>query len=293
MAAVGGRDAFLQLGDLAPERGLIPHAAGQPPQQARDLRARLDEAEEMYRVTVERYDVCFWEWHYFCCRTGFGDRDAAREAAQSGLDVIVTYPDSNHAVCAACYHRLEGEFDRSLELSAYRLDKQQSAWAGLQAALVADRMGNPARRDELLKEVEKLGPQPEDSAEEVLPGVAMATMWIEDLEAGGNGKFDRERLTGLLVRGNSKDRLILLFSMGKYLELHGQLDRAICCYKLCMQRTSEMSHVYRTLAGASLIENGVSYDDYCEVLREDFDLRTLPLESIPLDLDQFEDGKIW
>jgi hypothetical protein len=47
-------DALLQLGDLGGERRLVAHARGQPPQKARDLRARLHEAEH---VVDEEQDV--------------------------------------------------------------------------------------------------------------------------------------------------------------------------------------------------------------------------------------------
>lgn len=111
-----------------------------------------DGTELYVRRTAERYEILNYKWYFWCCRTGKGDRPAARALMQKRLNAFETSQDLDDRGRLALYCYTEGKKERSLEILRENFTVSQDPSDGLQAALHADELDKIKLRDILLEE---------------------------------------------------------------------------------------------------------------------------------------------
>ena len=114
----------------------------------------FDAAETLYRAISERYRGSDVAWYAWCLRTGRGDVEAARAAAQETFGRWRQFDtDGRRKSTFAFYDLAEGRFAEALDLYVQASDASGIERETLFAALLADQLGDSALRDERLAKV--------------------------------------------------------------------------------------------------------------------------------------------
>ena len=222
-----------------------------------------DAAEEHVRNAATTYSDGRLAWYSFCRRTGHGDVDSARQTA---TEFIENFDPSNADAFTLMTFRegtpffyvLEQQFDRALNGYEVEFARQSNPCMGLEAALVADRLKDTKKRDEILQEVKTKGP----TYMHQLTGkprrelLALADLIIEDLAHGGKGAIDLKAADKTSATADDTERMKFNCILAIYLDLHGKQAEAIQYWRRCVACTAAMDNPLRTIAAAELIAHG-------------------------------------
>lgn len=227
----------------------------------------FEEAEMLLHDCADRYEGPM-PWYFFCRRTGHGDLVAARQAVEV-LELRHAQAGDLGSYDFAAYYLLEGKPElalRELEQALLHYGQPNDAvWL----ALIADQAGDAPKRDlawDRAKELAATGSGRLSSTGDSI--FSLALLIQKDLAAGGHGKVDLELAQQCLEPLEEGDRFRFRYALAHYLNHHGQRETALGYWRQCMSCTGIAAR-YRTLAGAALLEHGITPADYQDLLRPD------------------------
>jgi hypothetical protein len=227
-----------------------------------------DAAERNYVDAIGRYGETPLEWYFYCKRNGVGNLGVAREMAfPDGVEAFAEIPNVavNYAGLALY---LEGQPTKAFDLYQKQSGSAPASFTALQAATMADTIGENAKRDRLLKQVveQKLPPKhPYDHRPHREELIDLARHFIADLAAGGKCKLDFDKLHAIRDRTQERDRCSFNYFLACYLDRHGKPELAVDYWKQCMG-APELPLGTRTLAGAALSKRGVKPSEWKQLL---------------------------
>ena len=156
-----------------------------------------DAAEEHFRNAATTYTDGRVTWYCFCRRTGHGDLDAARQTAREFVENFdPTTPDQSaargYSDYAGLYFTLEQQYDEALDHFEGKFAKTNNPFAGLCAALLADRLKDAKKRDAALQQIKAKGAgyMREATGKPRSELIALADLIAQDLAHGGKGEID-------------------------------------------------------------------------------------------------------
>ncbi|MFW6114485.1 MAG: tetratricopeptide repeat protein, partial [bacterium] len=218
-----------------------------------------EEAKHYFKANADRYPRGgSVRWYMFCRRTGKGEVGAMRQRAKAYLDDPATRrDDKERPTDVAAFYLLEGDLEEALSLYEKRFDTDNSPYYGVHAALVADQLGQTERRDTLLEQVVKKGPEHtnDETDHPAWNDIKLAERFLDDLKQGGEAAFDIEAARKLHADDDRHVQPNVDYFLGKYLEQRGKEDQAIKCWRRCMA-SNVMRCANRTLGCWELIRRG-------------------------------------
>jgi hypothetical protein len=229
-----------------------------------EAKREWDKAEAIFKAIAERYPDMAADWYAFCRRTGHGDLAAARRAATAALYDPAVRIDKNNVTC----YLLEKDSTNAQRM-LLSLAKQGNPVQALNLALIADRHGEKAQRDQALSRIKATAsiyrPKTADVSYATLG--ALAGLIAEDLAKGGKGEIDiavAERLNPPPAYDNRSEGAPATmpapsfdYLLGRYFEQHGNPELAIRCWKRATSYTQHLADIYRTLAADELLARGI------------------------------------
>jgi tetratricopeptide (TPR) repeat protein len=209
-------------------------------------------AETFHRLTAERYEISEFDWYRWCRRTGRGNLAAARRLAEKCIARQRKNPTAEGLDTIGMYEALEDQPARALEeFRAAAAREGGNAYHALHAALLADELGNPPLRDELLVEARRRG------ATENGYLVVMISAFERCLEQGIE-QFDRAYVDwAIRDRSRPGSPTNEFYFVGKFLALRGRESEA----REYFQSAATSSHYNKfnsTLAAYALLKSGVA-----------------------------------
>ncbi len=113
-----------------------------------------EQAELWTQRQTERYPNASWPyWYLFGKRTGHGDLKTAQKWAEDYLPANETRPDLADQQMAAYFYWLSGSPKKALDLFGKLFAANSLPGTGVNLALIADELGDKARRETVLEEL--------------------------------------------------------------------------------------------------------------------------------------------
>ncbi len=225
-------------------------------------------AEGHYVDAIGRYGERPIEWYLFCKRNGVGNLGLSRAAAfPDGVEAFAAIPNVpvNYAVLALY---LEAKPSKALEILEKQAKDAPASFTAMQAATMADRLGDNPKRDKHLKLVVEQKPpaqHPYDQRPLREELVGLARQFIADLAKGGGCKFDLGQLHSMRDKAPERDHCGFNYFLACYLDRHGKTELAVDYWKQCMG-SPELQLGTRTLAGAELSKRGIKPSEWKQLL---------------------------
>ena len=224
-------------------------------------------AEGHYVDAIGRYRESPLEWYLFCKRNGVGELSLARAAAfPEGVEEFAAIP--NMPVYAGLALCLEAKPSKALAIYEKQATSAPAAFTAMQAAMMADSLGQNAKRDKLLKLLVEQKPpaqHPYDHRPQREELVGLGRQFIGDLAAGGNCKFNMNQLHAMRDKAPERDHCGFNYFLACYLDRHGKPELAVDYWKQCMG-APELQLGTRTLAGAELSKRGIKASAWKQLL---------------------------
>jgi tetratricopeptide (TPR) repeat protein len=125
--------------------------AMQPAATCNEAVGNWERAELWQRRLTERYSNSRGEWYLWCLRTHWGDADAAYGAAEDDLQEVAHGQDSGGITAAdlAWCYRMDDQPAEALECLRRDFRENERFWSGVQAMILANRLGQKPLRDDL------------------------------------------------------------------------------------------------------------------------------------------------
>jgi tetratricopeptide (TPR) repeat protein len=175
-------------------------------------------AELWTRRAAERYPNSTWsDWYRVCKRTGHGDIESARARAEAHLEAARGRPDLADPRTAAYFYWSTGALAKARDAmtQAAARDPLDSSLL-LALALLADKLGDTARREEAF---ESLWSKHRGQAPRANQLCRVLRRW---LAGGGKGEPDLVSVNATIERSNPERRGELEFFVGRLLMDHGK-----------------------------------------------------------------------
>ncbi|HEY2893179.1 MAG TPA: hypothetical protein VGJ16_03175, partial [Pirellulales bacterium] len=116
-----------------------------------------EQAEKWMSTTAQRYPGQEFDWFFWCCRTGRGDRkSAAQLAEQTAVGLDESQLPSDHERIGV-YYLLKGDKKKAREQFRWAHERSKSPWPGMQWALLASEAGDIEERDRAIESVIREG----------------------------------------------------------------------------------------------------------------------------------------
>ncbi len=179
-----------------------------------------DRAEQWIRRAEERYpDPAGTAWYRFCKRTGHGDLEAARASTEARLDAVRGRPDLADPRTVAYFYWSIRALDKARDAltRAAATDPLDSSIL-LDLALVADELGDKARRDE---NFELLWTKHQGQAPRINQVCRVLRKWLAE---GSKGEPDLTFVNATIEGTDLDHRGDLEFFVGRLLMEHGKPD---------------------------------------------------------------------
>ncbi|MHB1560052.1 MAG: tetratricopeptide repeat protein [Isosphaeraceae bacterium] len=175
-----------------------------------------ERAELWIRRKSERDVRSSWpDWYLFCLRTGHGNLEMARDFAERYLAALAERPDLFHPGPAGFFAWSTGEVKPALDFLDRAYDLQPGVVYGIARILVADELGDRARRDGLIGE---FGARFKD-----YPRVAALCEMIRNAPiVDKKPKLDLDAVEKLLGAMPARTRSDGEFLIGRFLLKHGR-----------------------------------------------------------------------
>lgn len=218
-------------------------------EQAHEYRRRAATLQ-VYNGQTRQFDNRIMEWYLWCRRTGRGDAAAARELLRLRLAPLESSNAPTERARAAVYYYCEEDFRTALELFRWAFNADQDPYWGIQAALIADELGEVDLRDTLLSDTLNAAVRRDHSLVDVIHDLrnALATPAIPI-----NLLVAEWRLR-VLSGGQPTNHW---YYLGKFLSLRGNQEDGQRLLKLAAGSPANDLHA-TTMAGASLVRDGVN-----------------------------------
>jgi tetratricopeptide (TPR) repeat protein len=177
-------------------------------------------AEFWIRQATERYPSSSWTaWYRFCKKSGHGDVKAARAWTEEYLAASDGRPDLAPPLVSAYFSWSIGSLKKAGDSFARAIAANPSETMGIaHLALVADELGEVARRDQLLR---RLCTQHKDRAPKT---VELAEVFRGWLAGGCKGPVDLAAADRVIASLEPDNRGNLEFFAGRLLLTHGQTE---------------------------------------------------------------------
>ncbi|HTM53038.1 MAG TPA: hypothetical protein VL175_03380 [Pirellulales bacterium] len=177
-----------------------------------------EQAEKWTSTTSQRYPAQEFEWFFWCCRTGKGDRKSAAQLAEQTAEGLEESDVPNDHERLGVYYLLKGDKKKAREQFRSAHERSKSPWPGMQWALLASEAGDLEERDRAIESVIRDGknyrsPDKNNFSELVELAQWMNNVWHDpemkqpDLEAideickkSPGGRSNVEFYTGCLLR---------------------------------------------------------------------------------------------
>jgi tetratricopeptide (TPR) repeat protein len=180
-----------------------------------------ENAELWIRRTSERYPNSSWpDWYLFCKRTGHGDVEAARAFVEEYVAAVEGRPDLANPEAVAYFYWSAGLPKKALEIMDKIYAAEPTPLYGTNRMLLADELGDKARRDRILEE---LCATLKDKAPKT---ISVCQMIRDSLADGGKRPLDLAAVDKVLDSIVPQNRPITEFVVGKYLLNRRQPDLA-------------------------------------------------------------------
>ena len=171
-----------------------------------------EQAEQWSRLNSERYSRRNWAyWYIWCKRTGHGDVKAARAVADAHLDEVAGSPEPEDLPRIGFFYWSIGSPKKALEFMEKAYEATPAPLSGIAIVLIADELGDKARRDRMLDQVTA------QFQGKVPRMVTICTMIRDTLASGGNPPLDLAEVDKILDRMPAKNRVNGDFLVGRYL----------------------------------------------------------------------------
>jgi tetratricopeptide (TPR) repeat protein len=240
------------------------------------------QAEKHLLVTSDRSGGSAAEWYAFCLRTGYGNVEAARNAAlgavrnattprsakaKEEIDLTANVEDeSDEAMAeAARFYLLEGRLERSLEWWQKALAKRPDAEHGLLAALAAHQLQRIEARDAALRSATKARSafRKDESESDGAPrrtSLVELARWLQtSLSASKAGTFDLPAIERIAAAASADDRATIYYCVGRFLELSGRANEGRSYVRRSVATPAQGAG--RTLACMALRRRGFEPND--------------------------------
>ncbi|HWE37970.1 MAG TPA: hypothetical protein VG406_15475 [Isosphaeraceae bacterium] len=206
----------------------------------------LDQAELWTQRTTERYPTTSWtNWYSFCKRTGHGDLKAARAWTDAYVASVAGRPDLADPETVGYYYWSVGSPKEAHDALTRAFDVKPTAPVGINLAVLADELGDKARRDSALAKVcDELKDQAPKSA-------AICRLIRDSLADGGKTPLDLKAIDAILESIPAERRPGTEFFIGKYLMNHGKTDVGRKYLKHCADSPT-LGLWFKTIAEATL-----------------------------------------
>jgi len=187
-----------------------------------------DQAELWTQRQTERYpNVCWPNWYLFCKRTGHGDLRSAQKWTEDYLAASEKRPDMANQDMAACFYWMNGAPKKALDLLGKSFAANASPATGVHLALIADELGEKARRDAVLEE---LCTKLRDKAPKT---ISLCQMMRDELADASHHPFDLGAVDHAIESFPEDGRGNAEFLVGRYLLNRGKADLARKYLKRC------------------------------------------------------------
>ncbi|HTN74260.1 MAG TPA: hypothetical protein VL096_03400 [Pirellulaceae bacterium] len=236
--------------------------------QVTEANQEWEASEAAIRNVIRRYHNKPVDWYYWCRRTGQGDLAAAQAALfPDGLDKLVP---SAHLSMYDLINVLvlEGDLKGAFKGFEQQFNDDSNPWSGLQAAIIAEQLGDTKSRDSLLASVIEKGPAFKwaGNGNHTRPTlIALARFLRDDLVAGGKAEFDYEAVHKVRDASDPLDACNFNYFLACYLAQHGHEKEAIEYWKQCMG-ASLLTGTTRTQAGHELTKRKVKPEEWKALL---------------------------
>lgn len=174
------------------------------------------QSEALIQAFSLRYPTNATGWYFWCLRTQKGDVAAARKVAEEWMQAHPTANDDSEAVTRGLFQLTQGLKPEALKTYSEGFQKFNYPYLGMQAALLADELGQNDQRDELLAKVASRRSRDRELAE-----LANRFQWM--LKSPKN-KWSPHWFQSLLTRAEQEEGVPtnLYYFAGKFLELHDE-----------------------------------------------------------------------
>lgn len=188
---------------------------------------QLDRSEEIMRQVSERYDGARTHWYFWCVRTGKGDLKAASQFAAEHLNRTKSL-SLGDAEAKAIGYVIQGKPQEAASMFAKCFAASKASYDGLHLVAVHDEMGDAKARDAVLKDTVDSGAK--------LAADSPLLRQIEIAKLMQAALADQKALDLGAVEKALKDapdyvRTNMEYFVGRFLELHGQKDKALGYYR--------------------------------------------------------------
>jgi tetratricopeptide (TPR) repeat protein len=170
---------------------------------------------------AERYsNTSLYDWILFCKRTGHGDAEAARDQVERYFAAVGDRPDLVDPERAGYFYWLTGDPKKALVLFAKAYEAKASVSAGTALVLMADDLGDLARRDAVLEEL-----CTRHAAKAPLSTKVLALL-RESLSHGESAAIDLKAVDQVIASIPPEHRGLIEFFVSWFLRKHGRPEDA-------------------------------------------------------------------
>ncbi|MGD9635825.1 MAG: tetratricopeptide repeat protein [Pirellulales bacterium] len=218
------------------------------------------ESEKWYREAATSYPTySAYQWYFWCCRTGRGDKEAARKAFDEFLQLDWVQSRAQGENYPLIDNLLSGNYQEVLEEIQSRSDYAENDYWQLHAALMAKRIGNEQLYGELIDATTK---QVLETYRESDPNICKLYESIQLLAR--EGKLSEEQIASLdklLEKFGPISTANYCYLLGEQLALHGDANNAEKYWRLSLS-SGQFQQYNATLSGHRLAElHGTSQPD--------------------------------
>ena len=180
-------------------------------------------AEDYQRATSTRYGNHGADWYFWCVRTDKGDRKAARSNAEWAWSQMPTPLHPTHVWSRGIGEIVTGELEKARLLfdEAARTNYPDHSIV-LQAALLADRLGDSLSRDEHFAKLEKANNCPS-------PLIELVNLFRIALRTPDKFQWSQKSFDNMITDIPDHDVASLYYWAGEFLDIHGETGPSIHC----------------------------------------------------------------
>jgi len=189
-----------------------------------ELKGDWAKAEQLVREEGDRYRGDSLYWLAWCRRTGHGDAKAAQERALKYLEKLGVPAPQPALGKIGNYYLLTDEPEKALAVFKREYQRTQKPYAGLHAAILADRLGDTAVRDSLLTQLADDGTP--DAAQQARCYAEVADAMRTALAAGKPKPLALARVESAIQKSGTGQPTSLYYLVGLFFENRGDKEKS-------------------------------------------------------------------
>lgn len=207
-----------------------------------EMLGHWEKAEELMRATAERYEGSAFDWMLWCSRTGHGDLHAATGFARKYFESLGSGATQPQLDLIGTFYLLQNEPKKALAVFEKGYERTKSVFDPMQAAIIADGLGDAEERDRNLTRVVAVALRGKPKEPVGLYG-RLATLMKTSLPPGSMKDFDFKKLDVILREAHTEAWAIntnLAYFAGMFLKNRGIAEKA----RVYLVRAAETSQYY-------------------------------------------------